>query len=297
MLGPMVCQRAHFDSDWFRHWSRIANEPAPNGVMYHRKQWELAAIQQSLSERGCLQPGKRGIGFAVGRERLVSAFASLGVDIVATDVGGETAKIWQETNQYAGSLQALHRPNIVDYPTFLRHASFKFVDMNDLSEIESDAFDFCWSTCSFEHLGSLRKGADFVVNAMRVLKPGGVAVHTTEFNVSSEIYTAETGDPVIYRRSDINELVSRLRANGHSVPEVDFSRGEAREDYQFDIIPFYTYGRQHIKLEMHGFVATSILLIATKGGGGGLSSLATRREGGLSRLVKDTLSKFRRAGG
>ena len=51
--------------------------------------------------------------------------------------------------------------------------------MRDLPD-DLGSFDFIWSSCSFEHLGSLGEGERFVLEALRFLKPGGVAVHTTE---------------------------------------------------------------------------------------------------------------------
>ena len=38
--------------------------------------------------------------------------------------------------------------------------------------------------CCFEHLGSPQAGLDFVLASMDCLRPGGVAVHTTEYDVN-----------------------------------------------------------------------------------------------------------------
>ena len=57
---------------------------------------------------------------------------------------------------------------------------FRAVDMNDIPP-DLRGFDFTWSSCALEHLGTLRAGADFVVEQMTCLRPGGVAVHTTEY--------------------------------------------------------------------------------------------------------------------
>ena len=54
--------------------------------------------------------------------------------------------------------------------------------MNHLPD-DLRGFDFTWSSCALEHLGTLAAGADFVVAQMDCLRPGGVAVHTTEFLV------------------------------------------------------------------------------------------------------------------
>ena len=41
--------------------------------MLHRKMWEWLFIAEALRERGMLAAGRRGVGFGVGQEPLVSA--------------------------------------------------------------------------------------------------------------------------------------------------------------------------------------------------------------------------------
>jgi hypothetical protein len=77
--------------------------------------------------------------------------------------------------------------------------------LTNIQGIEHGAYDFLWSSCALEHLGSLDAGLDFVVNAMDLLKPGGTAIHTTEFNLSSDDETLTSGPCVIYRRRDIDD--------------------------------------------------------------------------------------------
>ena len=137
--------------------------------------------------------------------------------------------------------------------------------MRDLADLPRERFDFAWSSCSFEHLGSLRAGAEFVRDAMALVKPGGLAVHTTEFNVSSDTDTIETGDSVIYRRRDIEELDRALRAHGCGIEALDFDPGTGPHDLVFDVPPYYRSGRQHVKMALGGYVSTSILLIVRKG--------------------------------
>ncbi len=79
--------------------------------------------------------------------------------------------------------------------------------MNDIPG-DLEGFDFNWSSCSFEHLGSIEKGINFLMNQLKTLKPGGWAVHTTEFNVSSDDKTIESGDTVVYRKKDIEKAVA-----------------------------------------------------------------------------------------
>ena len=114
-----------------------------------------------------------------------------------------------------------------------------------------------------EHLGSLAAGADFVVAQMECLKPGGVAVHTTEYLVASNDATVEAGGTVFYRRRDIEALADRLRGAGHGI-DVDFTLGAAPEDLHVDVAP---YTDVHLRTRLGGYVTTSLALVITKGSG------------------------------
>ena len=124
-------------------------------------------------------------------------------------------------------------------------------------------FDFTWSSCALEHLGSLAAGADFVVAQMECLEPGGVAVHTTEYLVASNDATVEAGGTVFYRRRDIEALADQLRGAGHHI-DVDFTLGATPEDLHVDVPP---YTDVHLRTRLGGYVTTSLALVITKGSG------------------------------
>jgi hypothetical protein len=269
----MLCRRAHFDAPWFARWNAgyVADPPPgalrlPVGVAFHRKWWEWAAITQALDERDMLRPGRRGGGFAVGREPLASQFAAMGADVLATDLGDATAvAAWSATGQHAAGLDALHWPSLIDRAAFDGNVEFLPQDMRALDASALGTFDFLWSSCSLEHLGNLEAGLRFVLDSTALLRPGGVAVHTTEFNVSSDDATVETGGAVIYRRRDLAALAHRLRAIGCGMEPLDDFAGTDPEDLEFDVPPYYRHGRQHIKLWLDGYVATSVMLVIRKG--------------------------------
>jgi hypothetical protein len=123
-------------------------------------------------------------------------------------------------------------------------------------------FDFTWSSCAFEHLGSIQNGINFIVNQMSCLKEGGWAVHTTEFNLTSNERTLEGKDLVFFRRSDIEHLIELLNQKGYFVEELDTSVGLTKSDYFVDVPP-YSYS-PHLKLRMGNYVITSIILIIRK---------------------------------
>jgi len=270
MLTSMVCRYEHFHEEWYVRWAeRMQLEPAGQDLHHperniSRKAWEWCAIAEALRERDMLHDGRAGLGFAVGRELLPSIFASFGANILGTDLGTDEAG-WTSTNEHARSAEHLHHPNLVDRPTFERHVRFQFADMNDLDGFADEGFDFIWSSCSFEHLGSLEAGFRFVTEAMRLVKAGGVAVHTTEFNVSSNTETLDSGGSVIYRKQDIEHLDYLFRGKNSALEQVDYFAGTHRHDIDYDFPPYFTHGRKHVKLLLSSFISTSILLIIRKG--------------------------------
>lgn len=255
-----VCRQESFEKAHFAYWSRRLGLPPS----YHRKAWEYVFICQALWERGVVRPGARGLGFGVGHEPLSAFFASEGCDILATDVASEDATRlgWSDRDQHAASLATIRYDHLCPPETFDRRVSFRVCDMNaipaDLGE-----FDFCWSACAFEHLGSIEQGLQFVERAMACVKPGGWAVHTTEFNLSSDDATLDNLGTVLFRRRDMEALAERLTARGHNVTPFDFDPGLAPLDRYIDVPPYRA--EPHLKLAIEGFATTSIGLIVQRG--------------------------------
>jgi len=231
----------------------------------HRKLWEWAFIIHKLRESGVVRPGARGIVFGVGQERLPALFASLGTSIVATDAPPEIGKStgWQLSNEYSDSVEKLRYPDIVANAVLDERVAFRFCDMTRI-DADLTGFDFAWSSCSFEHLGSLEAGLQFVIDSVeKTLRAGGVACHTTEFNLSSDEATLSDGPTVIYRRRDMLDLVERLTALGHDVEPFTIAPDAHVLDFHVDVPP-YTQN-PHLKLEMMGkFVTTSAGIVIRK---------------------------------
>ena len=244
--------------------------PTPNPfapeqcTIMHRKAWEFVYIVQALRERDMLQSGKKGLGFAVGKEPLASLFAKYGCEIVATDLdsSSEAVNMWSNTNQHSDSIYDLHKPNICGKETFDKNVTFKFLDMNKIPN-DCLGFDFCWSSCAFEHLGSIQKGKEFIYNMIKCLKPGGIAVHTTEYNISSVRSALENSDAILYGRDDLVEMRNTLMEQGHFVEELDFRLGNYPEE---DYVAYPPYDSTFYKLYLSGFVVTSFGLIIKKAG-------------------------------
>jgi SAM-dependent methyltransferase len=268
-LRSHVCRFEHFNAPWYAKWAAILGLDDPTAPIdrrnLHRKVWEFSAIAQALDERGQLAPMKRGLGFAVGREPLVSLFAARGATVLATDIDdGDVARLWQADNQHSSNKEQLYAPALIDRAAFDLRVEFRPVDMRHLAGLEPGSFDFLWSACALEHLGSLEAGATFVKRSADLLKDGGVAVHTTEYNVGSDEDTLVLENQVIYRRQDLITLAGDLSELGFTVSAFDFDSGNHRYDLDYDRPPWYQNGRKHIKLELGGYIATSILIIIEK---------------------------------
>lgn len=268
MLNSTVCRYEHFLTDWYAKWCQIMGfDPAVRIEVdaSYRKIWEFAFICQGLFERDMLAPGRKGIGFAVGTEPLSSLFANRGCEIVATDLpssGHDTR--WTATGQHATDADALFYANHVQAEDFKRLVGFRPVNMNHLECLPDNEFDFAWSSCAIEHVGSIDLGAAFVKNSMRILKPGGIAIHTTEFNCSSNEDTIFEGENVIFRRRDLEKLGDELRLQRCRTEVLDFDVGGHQFDMDYDEEPYFSTKSRHIKLMIGGHVATSFGIIVKK---------------------------------
>ena len=232
---------------------------------WHRKLWEWVFVTHQLIESGLVMPGSRGLVFGVAHERLPALFASMGAKIVATDAPIELGERvgWKDSNQHVSALSDIRFTDIVDGDVFDANVSYQACDMNNI-QAELVDFDFNWSSCCFEHLGDLEAGIQFVINAVeKTLRVGGIAVHTTEFNLSSNVETAESGVTVIYRRRDIEELIHRLRERGHIVQPLTIAPDSHYWDFHVDAPP-YSH-EPHLKLLLGQYVATSVGIVVQRG--------------------------------
>jgi hypothetical protein len=257
----LICREAHFRLPEYHRWcAELKEEP-----VFQRKQWEFVYILAALERAGVLKPGARALGFGVGREVLPALFAARGIQVTATDqeLSQGISSGWVGYGLHADGLSALNHPRIVAEAELRRLVSFRAVDMNHVPD-DLRGYDFLWSACSLEHVGTLDLALAFVERSLACLRPGGIAVHTTEFNCGSDEHTITKGVTVLLRRRDLIALSERLARQGHTMATVDVAPSEGFLDQWVDLPPFNQDASLRLLIERH--VASSSGIIIRRAG-------------------------------
>ena len=257
-LTSRACRQADCGAEYAAWLDRLGLDR-----VFSRKYWEYTAIARALEAAGMLADGRRGVGFGVGREPLVAAMAVRGCVVVATDLdaGDPRAASWAGTDQHALSLAGMQQPTVCSSEVLARQVEVRAVDM---TAIPSDltGFDFCWSTCALEHLGTIDAGLRFIEASLSCLRPGGIAVHTTELNLDSNDATLASGPTVVYRGRDFEALQARVAALGHCLEPFAVGPPEGVLDRLVDIPP-YQYASLLVRIGKYR--ATSAVLVLRAG--------------------------------
>jgi 2-polyprenyl-3-methyl-5-hydroxy-6-metoxy-1,4-benzoquinol methylase len=254
-ITSQVCTSRQFtESTYDRLCSEIGQQK-----LCHRKQWEYIYILRALEQLCALLPGSTGLGFGCGKEPLAAVMAKRGVDVLCTDVApvGSGDAYWGSTN-----VLDYFYEGICSLAQFEEHVRFRPANMNSLPN-DLGVHDFVWSSCALEHLGSLQHGIDFVLNANKYLKSGGVAVHTTELNVLGDEDTFESPSLSLYRKKDIVRMKVLIEQQGNIFLPLNFNMGSGELDQYVDVPP-YTRDK-HLKLLIaEKYVTTSIGFVVLK---------------------------------
>lgn len=255
-----------FKTFWYRKWAKLLKQDEKHlegHALRANKFWQNAVMAQALYERGVLESGRNGLGFGVGRERLPALFASMGVNITATDQDFTTqkAKHWQQ-HELAEDTNSLNRLSIATAKDFQENVSFQPEDMTDISNSLDGKYDFLWSNCALGHLGSIPEGLKFIVESTRCLRPGGYAVHTTEVNVLSNNKTVDSGDTVIFRPRDFYRLSKMLAEVGCEMEPVVLDFGKSKDDLRVTMHP--EFGNDYSKINFKESLITQVVLIIYK---------------------------------
>ncbi len=227
VFGSECCRAEHFLLPLFTFWCRQIGCPP----RFHRKLWEFVYILQTLQEHGCLRADARGLGIAPAEAPLSDYFAGLGTQITLSSLD-------MPSGNGAGR-------GATDHPALSKNA---------LSD-DLRGFDFCWSTCTMAHLGSIEAGKELLTASLETLRPGGLSVHITEYNVKSNAKTMDNRGTVIFRKRDLQDIASEFRLAGHEVAPLNFYGGSHVLDHYVDMPPYRD--DPHLKLLLLDYTVTS----------------------------------------
>jgi len=244
----------------------------------HRKQWEFYVIHKKLSEHLCNFDNKFGLGFAVGEEELVPLFVKLNASIIASDLdpNDDSSKDWINSSQHMSNGFAKYiNSGYIEKDLFEKKCKLEYINMNNIpKQFLNNEYDFIWSSCALEHLGSIQNGLDFIINSLKCLKKGGIAVHTTEFNFKSNNETLETKSCVSFRKKDFDWLIQKVESLGYYIEPINYNRPDTIVNNYVDKFPYkgstsaiffdlnnYDVLKSHINLEINGHCSTSIYFV------------------------------------
>lgn len=186
----------------------------------HRKQWEFGMIFLTLKKLGMITPDSRGLSMGGGNERVLYSLArrikKLSVtDLYESDTSWDTARTNNAENFILSS-----KPFEVDSSKL----DVRVMDMRNL-QFPDNYFDFCYSSCSFEHIGHFNDFLKHLNEAYRVLKNNGVYVFTTEFVFSDE--TIKDPNNYLFSADYLEELFKEMNFSLAALPDLTLTRHES----------------------------------------------------------------------
>jgi hypothetical protein len=223
----------------------------------HRRQWEYGFLLRILDKLPQLH---KAIGFAVHDEPTVSYLASENVSVIATHLPLNTTEAKAGYDELFFSKEAINSRHIATPEQMDEYVKQDFVDMNTVESSkvwkQAGTYDLVWSLGSVGHLGTIRSALNFMEKSLELLKPGGAAVHTSEFNVGSTTATMDGDVTVLLRKSDVDLFHNCVAKKGFDMVQPCYDLGNEKIDQEYDTPPYSP--TRHLRLQIGQFPATCI---------------------------------------
>jgi SAM-dependent methyltransferase len=220
---------------------------------FHRKIWEFNQALYGLRTLRRLAPDSTALGIGCGHEELMYFLANRIRRVVATDLyegsylGGESdADVLEHPEKYA--------------PFNYRAGHLEVRRMDGLSlDVPDASFDIVFCLSSIEHFGRTSDKLRALMEMFRVLKPGGVAVVTTELVLNrlgrgAQYFSAGT-------------LASLTRQAGFVIDEPLDLRVEQEYAARALALPMDAFTTPHVVLRNFNTIYTSVSLFLMKPAG------------------------------
>ena len=239
--------------------SSVAQYPIIPVEQKNRKAWEVGMVLHAFDRLGVLTPTAEILGIGVAKEETISLLSPHVKRLFATDIycNPDTWNGWHGTDLMIDASQFLTQP----YNR--RRVVWQHVDGRSLP-YEDNTFDAIFSCSSFEHFGSEADIRQAIGEACRVLKPGGVAVISTEFKISGPrdwFCNVQFFDAARIQKVWLDgigwELFSPIDLMLDDTVFIDYERSIHDDQYKLTAAP-------HIKLDNGEFRWTSVNLTCMK---------------------------------
>ena len=218
----------------------------------HRKHWEFAQGILGLRRLGCLTPNALALGVGAGKEHPIYYLANVVKKVHATDIYG--------AGEFSGSdapaEMLVHPEKFAPFPYREDHLVAQYMDGCAL-RYPDQCFDLVFSFSSIEHFGGHKATTRSVREMARVLRPGGIAVITTELVLN------DVAHPEFFRREELDKFIirpSRLRL----VEKVDFAISPSLIGNPLDLSTDISSTFPHIVLKLGPVVFTSVIMFLRK---------------------------------
>jgi SAM-dependent methyltransferase len=173
----------------------------------HRKDWEWALGIIAMRRFGKLNEKSTAIGVGAGREEVLFYLANKVNHVYATDL--------YDGNSWKNFAPSDFPENPKKYAPFAYKEDALTVMRMDGTNLEfpSESFDIAFSFSSIEHFGGGGRNHSGALRSLReierVLKPGGLAVITTEYIINDKEHPEFFNKRTIY--SDLIDKLERLK--------------------------------------------------------------------------------------
>lgn len=244
-----VCRTADAgDPLWRRGYDDLGFSPNPD--VFHRKIWEFNQALYGLRTLNRLAPEATALGIGCGHEEFMYFLANRIRRVIATDlyegewIGGESdADVLTHPAKYA--------------PFKYREDHLEVRRMDALAlEAADQSVDFVFCLSSIEHFGSRGDKLTALREMHRILKPGGVAVLTTEV-VLNRLGWGDQYFPI----ETLLALVGEARFTIDQPPDLRVEQEFAARPLA---LPMETFVAPHVVLRNFNTIYTSVALFLTK---------------------------------
>jgi SAM-dependent methyltransferase len=166
----------------------------------------------ALKKLGFLNENKTGLSMGGGSERVLYSIAKHVKKLFVTDLYDENTT-WDCARTFnPDDFIKQNKPFDIDE----QKVTALKMDMRSL-EFEDNSFDFCYSSCAFEHIG---KNEDFIQHlneVYRCLKNNGVYVFTTELQLGNN--TIEDRNNFIFSPESLQTILNEIKLCTEFIPD------------------------------------------------------------------------------